>query len=295
MYLFALLTTSTEELPDLKDLQPEDVNRLVKYVKDSIPGLIDFGIKIVIAVVLFFIGTRLIKLIQKLIRKAMEKHGSEVGAVQFVGSFVKAALYFLLIFILAGYLGADTASIVALVGSAGLAIGLALQGSLSNFAGGVLILLLRPFKVGDYIIEGTYEGTVDKIELFYTRLLTVDNRMVIIPNGILSNNSLTNVTAQEKRQIDIRVGIAYDADLKNIMDQDGCVLEEDDTKVFVDSLADSCVQLGLRCWVKTNDYWPTRWRMTETIKLLFDENYIEIPFNQLDVNIKDNVSAKKAK
>ncbi|WP_238724217.1 mechanosensitive ion channel family protein [Diplocloster agilis] len=302
MYLIALLTNGMEELSDLKDLQPEDVNRLVKYVKDSIPGLIDFGIKIIIALALFFIGTRLIKLVQKLICKAMERHGSEVGAIQFVGSFVKAGLYFLLIFILAGYLGADTASIVALVGSAGLAIGLAVQGSLANFAGGVLILLLRPFKVGDYIIEGTYEGTVDKIELFYTRLLTVDNRMVIIPNGILSNNSLTNVTAQEKRQIDIRVGIAYDSDLKKakdllqkIMDQDDCVLKEEDTKVFVDSLADSCVQLGLRCWVTTNDYWPTRWRMTETIKLTFDENHIEIPFNQLDVNIKENAVVNKAK
>ena len=154
-----------------------------------------------------------------------------------------------------------------------MAIGLALQGSLSNFAGGVLILLLKPFVVGDYIIvanDGT-EGTVKVIQIFYTKLTTVDNKTIVIPNGTLSNSSLTNVTARPERQLDLKVGI----------------IQDEDIKVFVDSLADSSVILGLRAWVKTEEYWSTRWRLLEEIKLIFDEEGIEIPFNQLTVHMAE--------
>ena len=176
----------------------------------------------------------------------------------------------------------------------GVAIGLAVQGSLSNLAGGVLILALKPFKVGDYIREGysEKEGTVTEIQIFYTKLLTPDNQTVILPNGNLANNSLVNVTTQEARRMDISVGISYQADLRKakevllqLLVQDEAVLKDRDMLVYVDSLADSCVKLGVRCWFKQEDFWKGKWRITENCKLCLDENGIEIAYNQLDVHL----------
>ena len=192
-------------------------------------------------------------------------------------------------------LGVEPASIAALLASGGVAIGLALQGSLSNFAGGVLILLLKPFVVGDYIIEDTNknEGTVKEIQIFYTKLATVDNKTIVIPNGTLANTSLTNVTAKDERRLDLTVGISYEADLKaaketieKILREDESVLQTEELIVYVDSLADSAVMIGSRCWVKTNEYWPARWRILEKIKLTLDENEIVIPYPQLVVHQK---------
>ena len=192
-------------------------------------------------------------------------------------------------------LGVATTSMVAVLGSVGLALGLALQGSLSNFAGGVLILWFKPFKVGDYIIEDTHknEGTVTEIQIFYTKLLTTDNRTVVIPNGTLANSSLTDVTHQDRRRIDLYVGISYDADikkakeiLKEIISKEPDRIEAEESVVFVDSLEDSNVRLGLRFWVPTTNYWNARWRVTEEMKVMFDENQIEIPYNQLTVSLK---------
>ena len=225
----------------------------------------------------------------------MERAGADVGVIQFLDSLLKVIFYFVLIMLIASGFGVDTTSVMALVGSAGLTIGLAFQGSLSNFAGGVLILLIKPFKVGDYIIyiEDNLEGTVSEIQMFYTTLLTVDNRKVVIPNGVLSNNSLINVTAQDKRRLDIDVGIGYSSDLKlakelceKLLEENDKILREQEHLVVVDSLADSAVMLKLRFWVRPEDYWPAKWKMTEDVKLLFDRNGIEIPFNQLDVNIR---------
>ena len=215
--------------------------------------------------------------------------------IQFMDSLIKLILYFLLVLFLADGIGVDTTSVMALVGSAGLTIGLAFQGSLSNFAGGVLILLIKPFKVGDYIIytSGNLEGKVTKIEMFYTTLFTVDNKKVVIPNGTLSNSSLINVTAEDKRRIDITVGVSYTANLKlakevclNLLAAQPAVLQDQNNLVVVDDLADSSVNLKICCWVTPDDYWSTRWDLIEKIKLAFDENGIEIPFNQLDVNLK---------
>ena len=170
----------------------------------------------------------------------------------------------MLIFIIMGLFGIATTSAVAVLGSAGVAVGLALQGSLSNFAGGVLILLLKPFKVGDYIIEHSHnnEGTVTEISIFYTKLLTVDNKLIVIPNGTLSNSSLTNVTNKDRRRVDLVVGIAYEADIRTAKDVIYAVAE------------------------KTGDYWPARWRMTENIKYALDAKGISIPYQQIDVQIK---------
>lgn len=253
------------------------------------------GVRVLLAVLCFLIGVQLIKLIRKIIKKSMQRAGAELGAVQFVDSFVKAALYVLLVLMLASSFGLDAASIVAVLGSAGVAIGLAIQGSLSNLAGGVLILLLKPFRVGDYILESSTwkEGTVTEIQIFYTRLLTVDNKTVILPNGSLANNSIVNMTAQPNRRMDILVSISYSADLKrakevlqNVLHKDEATIKDKEMLVFVDELGASSVNLGVRCWFQQADYWTGKWRVTENCKLALDEAGIEIPFNQLDVHLE---------
>ena len=266
-------------------------------ILEAIPAkILHLGIRILLVFLLFFIGTKVIKLIRKILRKSMEKAQAETGVIQFVESFVKAALYVLLVFLLASQLGVDATSIVALLGSAGVAIGLAIQGSLSNLAGGVLILLFKPFKVGDYIIESVsnHEGFVTEIQIFYTKLRTADNRIVVLPNGVLANNSLVNVTSEKDRRLDIKVGISYDADLKmakevlfNVLKQEKSLIPDKDCLVFVDELADSSVNIGLRCYVESGEYWNARWRIIENCKYALDEAGISIPFPQMDVHLQN--------
>ncbi len=273
----------------------QQISRTQEYIDKYLPVAISFGLRLLLTIILFIVGSRLIKVVRKIVRRSMERTGADVGVIQFMDSLIKLILYFLLIMFLADGIGVDTTSVMALVGSAGLTIGLAFQGSLSNFAGGVLILLIKPFKVGDYIIytSGNLEGKVTKIEMFYTTLFTVDNKKVVIPNGTLSNSSLINVTAEDKRRIDITVGVSYTANLKlakevclNLLAAQPAVLQDQNNLVVVDDLADSSVNLKICCWVSPDDYWSTRWDLIEKIKLAFDENGIEIPFNQLDVNLK---------
>lgn len=255
----------------------------------------DLGIRVVLAFLFFFLGVQLIKLIRKILKKSLQRADAEVGVIQFLDSFVKFALYLVLIFMIGSSFGLDAASVVAVLGSAGVAIGLALQGSLSNLAGGVLILLLKPFKVGDYIIEDTNknEGTVTEIQIFYTKLTTPDERTVVLPNGTLANSSLTNVTNTGIRRLDMTVGISYKADLKlaketalNLLKADSATMKNKELDVFVAELGDSAVILNLRCYVKSEDYWPTRSRVLEAVKLAFDEKGIEIPYPQMDVYVK---------
>ncbi len=255
---------------------------------------LNLGLRILLAVIFFLLGIHLIKFIRKIIRKSMKRANAELGVIQFVDSFLKASFYALLVMLLASAFGVDAASVVAVVGSAGVAIGLAVQGSLSNLAGGVLILALKPFKVGDYIRESysEKEGTVTEIQIFYTKLLTPDNQTVVLPNGNLANNSLVNVTTQEARRMDISVGISYQADLKRakevlnaILAGDEAVLKDRDMLVYVSELSSSCVMLGVRCWFKQEDFWAGKWRITENCKLALDENGIKIAYNQLDVHL----------
>lgn len=273
----------------------QQISRTQEYIDKYLPVAISFGLRLLLTIILFIVGSRLIKVVRKIVRRSMERTGADMGVIQFMDSLIKLLLYFLLIMFLADGIGVDTTSVMALVGSAGLTIGLAFQGSLSNFAGGVLILLIKPFKVGDYIIytSGNLEGKVTKIEMFYTTLFTIDNKKVVIPNGTLSNSSLINVTAEDKRRIDITVGVSYTANLKlakevclNLLAAQPAVLQDQNNMVVVDDLADSAVNLKICCWVSAEDYWSTRWELIEKIKLAFDENGIEIPFNQLDVNLK---------
>ncbi|MGF0032749.1 mechanosensitive ion channel family protein [Bariatricus sp. SGI.154] len=289
---------TTNEVVEVTQDTVEEMNRFAQYLQDSIPSLIAFGIKVLIALVVFFIGRLVIQWIRKIVRRSLERSKADKGVEQFVDSFLRAGLYCLLIFSIAAKLGIDTTSVAALLASGGVAIGLALQGSLSNFAGGVLILLLKPFEVGDYIIEDTNknEGTVKEIQIFYTKLSTIDNKTIVIPNGMLTNSSLTNATAKAERRLDLRVSIAYEVDLRKakalveeILRRDACVKKDDEINVFVDELADSAVILGARAWVSNEEFWPTRWRLLETIKLTFDEEGIAIPYPQMTVHHVENV------
>lgn len=292
------IADTTQEVTDATQEAVKQVNQLTQYVQDSIPELITFGLKVLAALVAFFIGRLVIRWIRKIVRRSFERSGADKGVEQFVDSLLKYGLYALLVFSLISSLGFDTTSVAAVLASGGVAIGLALQGSLSNFAGGVLILLLKPFVVGDYIIEDTNgkEGTVKEIQIFYTKLSTIDNKTIVIPNGMLTNNSITNATAKDERQLDLRVSISYDADIRqaksvieNLLIKDECIIKNEQINVFVHELADSAVVLGIRAWVKNEEYWETRWRLLEEIKILLDENGIEIPYPQMAVHMKENV------
>jgi len=272
-----------------------DASALHEYL-DALPSkLIGWLFNVAFAIIFIIIFWKVINTITKLIRKSMEKAGVDESMIHFLCMLVSVGLKILLLFIVAAQLGFNTASIVALLGSAGVAIGLAVQGTLSNLAGGVMILLTKPFRLGDYIIEDTknHEGTVKEISLFTTKLVTPDNRIIILPNGDLANTSLTNSTSNKIRLLEINVGISYDSDLrqaksvlKQTIDKCGYVLKDHDNKVVVNSLEDSCVELSMRCYVKAYDFLAAKWELTENAKLSLDDAGIEIPFNQLDVHMK---------
>lgn len=266
-----------------------------EFLEGLVPDVLAFLFQLLVALVVYAVGVRVIKLIRRLIRKGLEKRSADQGVKQFVDSLVKAVGYFLLILLILSFFGIATTSVMALVGSAGLTIGLALQGSLSNFAGGVLILMLKPFRVGDYIVEDTHgnEGEVAEISLFYTKLNTIDHKSIVIPNGMLANTSLTNVTSADRRRIDLTIGISYEADLKRakevieeVLREEPARLPEEEIQVVVTGLGDSQIDIGARVWVSTDAYWSSRFALLEKIKLALDENEIGIPYPQMDVHIK---------
>ena len=271
-----------------------DPGAIEKFFSELPEKAMNLGLRIVLALVVFLLGVQVIKLVRKLVKKSLVRGKVDVGVQQFTDSFLKTVLYILLIFMIAGGFGVDAASVVALLGSAGVAIGLAVQGSLSNLAGGVLILILKPFLVGDYIIdEGGKEGTVTEIQLFYTKLLTPDNRTVVLPNGTLANGSLVNITTDKYRRCDISVGISYGSDIRvarealmDLLSGDSAVLKDREMRVVVDSLGDSAIQLIIRCWFTNEEYWDGRYRLTEGVKYALDRAGIQIPYPQLDVHVQ---------
>lgn len=279
-----------EELRELN----ESMNALEKFIAELPEKGLNLGIRVLFAALILIVGFKIIKMIRKILKKSLTRASVEIGVIQFLDSLLNIALDIVLALIVASNFGFDATSIVALLGSAGVTIGLALQGSLSNLAGGILILLLKPFRVGDYIIEDSNgnQGTVKEIGIFYTKLQTGDNKVVILPNGTLANNSITNFSEAHLRRVDITVGISYTADIKKakeilqrILNADADVKQDNTKKVFVDSLGASEVVLGLRAYCENAKYWDVKWRLLETIKLTFDEEGIEIPYQQLDVHI----------
>ena len=290
-------TTAAEEVVETTKNAVEEMNQFTAYLQENIPNIIGFGVKVLFAILFFLVGRAVIKWIRKIVRHSMERSNADVGVRQFVDSVLKVVLYFILLFSIATKFGVDAASVAALIASGGVAIGLALQGSLSNFAGGELILLLKPFEVGDYIIEDTNknEGTVKEIQIFYTKLSTIDNKTIVIPNGILTNNSLTNATAKDERRLDLKVDISYEASIKEakavietILKNDEAVLQDEDINVFVDALGESSVVLGARAWTKNEDFWSAKWRILEEIKEQLDAHHISIPYQQLMVHMAES-------
>ena len=273
-----------------------------KLLKAAPQSLLDLLIRVVFCIVAFLIGSRIISFIRKLTGYALKRANASKEAKQFLDSSLKVGLYAFLIFQIAVKLGIDATTIATVIGSATVTIGLAFQGSLKNCIGGILIMLLHPFRVGDYIIEDNHknEGTVSEITIFYTKLATIDNKIILLPNGALADTSITNVTNEDNRRVELKVGISYQSDIRkaksvitSLIEANEKILKDKEYSIFVDDLGDSSVVLGMRFWTRTEDFWPVRWAMLEEIKYAFDENGIGIPFPQMDVHL-DAVKEEKA-
>jgi len=256
-----------------------------------IPG----GINIAMAIAIFVIGRWLLRLLLNVADKMMKKAGMDPMLIDFVHSILNALLLLFIIIASLDQLGVDTTSFIALIGAAGLAIGLALQGSLQNFASGVLLIVFQPFKVGHFIEVAGVSGVVEEIGIFSTRLKTGDNREIIVPNGAIYDGTITNSSARDTRRIDMVFGIGYDDDLRQAKDIMQGILDADE-RVFIDpapliavaELADSSVNFNVRPWVKASDYWAVKFDFTEQVKLAFDDAGISIPYPQMDVHINNN-------
>ena len=277
---------------DIQKLKP---SVMMETLKKFYPFFLALVYDIVIVIITFFIASQVIRLLSKMLDKFLKKINIDIAVRIFLLSTMKVALYALVVLGLAERIGISSASIVAILGSAGVAIGLAWQGSLSNFAGGMIILFSHPFRRGDYIITPKAEGIVDTIGIIYTVLLTPDNKRISIPNGALANDVITNVTANDIRRIDIKVGVSYNTDIrkakkliKEAFDENGLILKDKDIVSYVDDLASSAVMLGGMAWCNTGDYLTAKWAIVEEIKIKFDKNGIEIPYDQLEVHINES-------
>lgn len=254
---------------------------------------ITYGIKILGAIVIFIIGKWVANFLTKMMKKIMEKSKVEPTLSTFLGDMIFIFLMVLVILAALSTLGIKMTSFVAIVGAATLAIGMALQKNLSNIGAGVVIMLFRPFKVGDFVEIGGVAGSVEKISLFNTNLVTPDNRLIIVPNSNVIGNNITNYSAKDIRRIDLTIGIGYDDDIKlaketleNIIREDERILKDPAPTIAVSELGDSSVNFAVRPWVKGKDYWNVYFDLLEKIKLTFDEKGIGIPYPQMDVHIK---------
>jgi small conductance mechanosensitive channel len=279
-----------------EDLTNMDKSKIQEYMESLLDWLTHKLFDVGIALVFLWLGFKVVKLIVNAIKHSFEKTGMEHSVEGFLLSLIRGVLYAIVVIMSAAIMGFQVTSLVTILGTASLAVGLALQGSLSNFAGGVLILIMKPFRVGDYIIENDKkcEGTVVNIDIFYTKLRTYDNKVIVIPNGNITASSIINLTAEEYRRLELNVGVAYDSDLKLVKDTLTEVITSSqyfentmELNVYVDAFQDSSIKMGVRCYVKMEDYWPARWEILEKIKLTFDEKGIVIPFNQMEVLVKD--------
>lgn len=276
-------------------VEPVDKGAIERFLQSLPEKALNLGIRVLLAAIVLFVGLQMIRLVRRLVEKSLARTNADKGVAQFLDSLIRIGLTGLLVLMIATSFGLDAASVVAMLGSIGVAFALALQGSLANCAGGVLILLLKPFVVGDYIIEGTggREGTVIEIQLFYTKLRTAEDVIITLPNGALANNSIVNYSTTSTRRLDVSVGIAYEADLQKakmklteMLAKDEKLLHDREYAVFVRELADSAVILNIRCWFKNEDYWDGKARILENSKYVLKENEISIPYPQLEIHTK---------
>ncbi len=253
---------------------------------------IDFGINLAIALAIFYVGKMVISLVVRGIRKVMQRQEVEKTLETFVCNLVRMVLMVVVIIAAIGQLGIETTSFIAIFGAAGLAVGLALQGSLSNFAAGVLIVLFRPYKVGDFVEAAGIAGVVEQVQILTTVLKTGDNKQIIVPNGQIMNSIITNFSANDTRRVDMVVGVSYDDDLdkvrstiEELVAAEDRILDDPACTIAVSALADSSVNFVVRPWVKTSDYWGVMFDLTEAIKKRFDQDGISFPFPQQDVHL----------
>jgi small conductance mechanosensitive channel len=267
----------------------------INGITDQLIGLaFEKGPGLLLALFTLVLGWWGINILARFLRKALNRSKSDISQLSsFFSKFLSFGLKIMLLVSVASMIGIETTSFIAVLGAAGLAVGLALQGSLANFAGGILIILFKPFKVGDFIDGSGGTGTVTKIDLLHTVLLTVDNKVIIIPNGQLSNNSVTNFSREELRRVDFNIGIAYHSDIKearkvalDMLGQDELVLKDPDPVAYISSLDDSSMNLSIRSWTRTENYWAVYFSNLERIKEAFDKHQIVIPFPQRDVHMK---------
>lgn len=260
---------------------------------DNIIGLVvQYGAKLLLAILVLIIGLWIIKRIVRVVDKAMSKRNVDESLRPFLRSIIGALLKVMLIITVASMVGVEMTSFIAVLGAAGLAVGLALQGSLSNFAGGVLILMLKPFKVGDFIEANGHSGTIREIQIFYTYMTTVQNQEIVIPNGDLSNNAIKNYSYHDTRRLDMTFGIGYSDDidkakgiLEHLVKADNRILPEPALTIFINELADSSVNIHVRAWAKSSDFWDIHNNFNEKVKKAFDAEGVSIPFPQRDVHL----------
>lgn len=282
----------TEELEAI-DVSNVTAEEAINWLGQLGPFLIEFGKKLLAVIIFLLVARKFISWLKKVLEKSFSRSDLDEGISKFLLSLTNISLNVLMVIVAVNMLGIATGSITAILGSLGVTLGLALQGSLSNLFGGVLILIMQPFKIGDYIIAGTDEGTVEGIDIFYTKLLTIDNRKVVIPNGGLSNQSIVNVTNEEARRVDIQIPIEYSENIGKVkgilwglIKDEPMILETPEPVVVVGDLGVSAIIMEIRTWTKTEDYWPLRWKLLEGIKEEFDKNGVAIQVNQLEVTLK---------
>lgn len=279
----------------MNEIEKESIDYLQKYWDYVINILIEFSPRLISALLIFLIGWYAIKVIKRVVTKIMIKREMEPTLSKFLADILIWTLKILLFVTVISRLGVENSSFVAIIGAAGLAIGLSLQGSLSNFAGGVLIIMFKPFKVGDFIEAQGVSGTVQQIQIFVTQLATVDNQIIFVPNGALSNGNIINYSYAETRRANIIINISYDSNLKKakeiifeIIHNHPAILKEPEPVILVDSLGDSSVNIAVRPWSKLEDFFTMRSDILEQIKQKFEENNITIPFPQSEIHIKQN-------
>ncbi len=266
-----------------------DIEKVIETLTHLITA---YSLKIVAAILVFIIGKWLAGKISRVITTLLEKNKVDITLVKFLENIIYYTLLIVVVIAAAGQLGINTTSFLTIVGAAGLAIGLALKDSLSNFASGVMLILFRPYRVADFVTVGGVTGNVVSIDMFNTTLNTVDNKRVIVPNANITGDVITNVTANDTRRVDLVMGIGYDDDIKKakevltrIISEEERVLKEPKTNIAVSELADSSVNFVVRPWVKTDDYWNVYFDLTEKIKLAFDAEGISIPYPQQDIHL----------
>ncbi len=283
------MAQDTPSATAMEALQAADVNKIIEFMQTD--GLA-FGIDVVLALLIFFVGRIIIGVLVRGMSAAMQKNGVEKTLETFVNNLVRTALLIVVIIAAIGQLGIQTTSFIAVFGAAGLAVGLALQGSLSNFASGVLIVLFRPYKVGDFVEAAGISGSIEQVQILTTIFKTGDNKQVIVPNSQVMNSIITNYSANDTRRIDMVVGVSYDDDLdkvrktlEEIVAADTRVLDDPAPQIAVSELADSSINFIVRPWCATSDYWGLKLDLTETIKKRFDEENISFPYPQQDVHL----------